>query len=79
MVHLQACKLRNDNMNVGVCSRRRGHTFVVAAFAAAPVRLGEARGCGGRGAAPTRLLMNHFVATAASAHINTASMRCILF
>lgn len=37
----------NDNMNVGVCGGRRGHTFVPAAFAAAPVRLGGGRGGGG--------------------------------
>lgn len=40
---------------------------------------GVGEGGEGGSAAPTRLLMNHFVATAASAHINTASMRCILF
>lgn len=66
-------------MNVGVCGGRRGHTFVPAAFAAAPVRLGGGVEEAGGSAAPTRLLMNHFVATAALAHINTARMRCILF
>lgn len=56
-----------------VCGRRRGHTFVPAAFAVTSVHLG------GESVAPTQLVMNHFLVTAALACINTNCMRSILF